>query len=189
LSAFDRLIDIVPPPECPFDAGDEECFRSVEAMLRFKLPTDFRRLIRIYGTGQWLGFWNLLNPNTSNLHVNLIAQSQCLRPKGWSTLDSERFLRENLGDQYPHAIYPESGGILPWATTDNGGRFYWLTKGEADCWPTIYYPDRAPDYREYNMTSTELLYAAVSGSVPIFAEEFGPDFQYGRADSFVPQKY
>jgi hypothetical protein len=189
MDAFSRLIEMVPPPEHPYDAGNEEYLASAEVVLGLKLPANFKTLILTYGTGCWQGFWYILNPNTSNEYLNLIAQSQSLLPKGWSTLDAERIIRNQEQERYPHPIYPEPGGILPWATTDNGGRFFWLTIGEPDHWSTIYYADRAPDYCVYNMTSTELLYGAVSGTLPVFSGPFGPDFEYGRSDSFVPKRF
>jgi len=189
MNAIERLTKLVPPPLHPFDATDDEHFDSVEAMLGLRLPTDFKQTTRLYGTGCWQEFWYLLNPNTPNPYLNFIVQSQCLQPKAWSALDSERMIRDQVRAEYPHRIFPEPGGILPWATTDNGGRFFWLTAGSPNQWPTIYYADRAPDFHVYNMTSAELLYGAVSGDVPIFAGAFGSNYEYGCFDAFVSKKY
>lgn len=189
MDAFNRLVEMVPPPKSPRDAGDEEHVLSVELMLGLRLPTDFKKLILTYGSGCWQQFWYILNPNTANQHLNFIAQSQNLRQKAWSALDSERLIREDENYQYAHPIYPDPGGILCWAKTDNGGRLFWLTEGEPDAWPIVYYANRDSDFCVYNMTCTELVYGAVSGTLSIFVEEFGLDFQYGRADAFLPQKY
>jgi hypothetical protein len=189
MDALAKLIRMVPPPDRPFETGDGGAFTEVEASLRLSLPEDFKELIRTYGSGQWQGFWFVLNPFAANEYGNLVLQSQVRRPRSWSTLDAERATRENEGATYPHAIYPEPGGILPWALTDNGGRFFWLTAGPPEQWPTVYYPDRSPEFSVYEMSCTELLYGAVSGEIPIFADEFGEDYRYGQPGAFVPLKF
>ena len=142
-----RLSEMVPPPAEPFEVGNLENFAKVEAELGLALPADYKQVILTYGSGQWQGFWYILNPFTKNEFLNLIIQSKNRRPMNWNMLDSERELRESYKGiyRYPHAIYPEPGGIMPWGITDNGGRFFWLTKGVQEKWPTIYYPDRSAD--------------------------------------------
>lgn len=141
-----RLTRMVPPPSTPVENGDISGFNVVEAELCLRLPEDFKQLIATYGTGQWQQFWYLLNPFTANPHLNFAVQTRNLRPRSWSALDAERGMREVIGEHYPYPIYPEEGGILPWAVTDNGGRFFWLTSGPPDKWPTVYYADRSPDF-------------------------------------------
>jgi hypothetical protein len=182
---LDRLGAMVPPPREPFETGENNDFARVEADLRLELPGDYKRLISTYGTGQWQEFWYVLNPFTENEFLNLRIQCQNRRPMKWSILDAEREVRE-AESEYPHPIYPEAGGILPWAVTDNGGSFFWLTRGPPEKWPTVYYADRSPEFESYEMPCTELLYKAVAGELPIFEGPFGDHFQYGRPNAFVP---
>jgi len=178
---------IIPPPKQPLDAGSPSAWRGVEAELRLSLPDDYKQVVTHYGSGQWQEFWFLLNPFTANRFLNLCRQS-LPGPEGPSTtLGAERYTREHLGN-YPHPIFPEPGGILPWASTDNGGRFFWLTEGSPTRWKTIYYPSRDPDFETYELSCSELLYGAVTGELPVFAEEFGSDYEYGKADAFVPYR-
>jgi hypothetical protein len=186
MDALEKLIRMAPPPARAYEAGEDAAFTAVEATLGLKLPEDYKRLIRAYGSGQWQNFWFVLNPFAANEYANLILQSQVRRPRSWSTLDAERTAREFEAYPFPHPIYPEPGGVLPWALTDNGGRFFWLTAGSPKRWPTVYYPGRSPEYTVYEMSCTELLYGAVSGAIPIFAEEFGDDYRYGQPEAFVP---
>jgi hypothetical protein len=185
-----QLREMVPPPAEIFEVGDRDSFAKVEAELGLMLPEDYKQVVQTYGSGQWQGFWYILNPFTQNEFLNFVCQSKMLRPKNWSTLDSERERRESTKGiyPYPNPIYPEPGGIIPWALTDNGGRFFWLTKTRPEDWPTIYYPDRSPDFIKYPVSCAELLFKAVAGILPIFAEEFGNDYEYGRPDAFLPIK-
>jgi hypothetical protein len=120
------------------------------------------------------------------IHKSVDPEPESASPKKWSALDSERVVRDFMEGQYPHPIFPETGGILPWAITDNGGRFFWLTKGSPANWPTIYYADRSPEFGLFEMPCTELLFKAVSGESMIFEGPFGSDFNYGQPDSFRP---
>jgi SMI1-KNR4 cell-wall len=183
-----RLVAMVPPPDSPFEAGVAADFRRVEAELGLELPDDYKQLVQKYGSGQWQQFWYVLNPFSANEYTNLLVQCQNRRPKKWSMLDAERGVCEAEGGRYPHPIYPEAGGILPWAATDNGGRFFWLTAGKPNTWSTVYYSDRSPDFQVFEVSCTELLLGAVSGTVPIFKGPFDEDFEYGQADAFVPSK-
>jgi len=181
-----QLMQMVPPPHAPFEAGVAADFSRVEATLGLSLPDDYKQLVLTYGSGRWQEFWNVLNPFTENRFLNLLTQSATLRPHDWSTLDSERYCREAEGARYPHPIYPEEGGILPWAFTDNGGRFFWLTVGNPQDWATIYYPDRDPNFQVFAISAVDLLLGAISGTLPIFQESFGSDFAFGQADAFAP---
>jgi hypothetical protein len=186
MDALDQLTRIIPPPKFPVEAGNHRAFANIEATLGLRLPSDYKRLIYTYGTGQWQEFWFVLNPFAANQHLNLVLQNLKRRSSAWSILDAERALRGCKEVDYPHPIFPEPGGILAWAVTDNGGRFFWLTDGPADKWPTVYYGDRSPQFEVYGFSCCELVAGAVTGDIPVFAEAFGDDFAYGRPDAFVP---
>lgn len=183
--AIERLMRAVPPPALPLDAGSMSAFAQVEASLGLHLPDDYKLLVVSYGDGTWQDFWHLLNPFSRLRYWNLLEQAPRDDASGNTVLSAERYIQLRHAD-YPHAIWPEPGGILPWAGTDNGGRFFWLTTGEPNQWPTIYYPDRSPDFTRYDLPVGQIVAGAVLGELPIFAEPFGPEYEYGSADSFVP---
>lgn len=179
---------VVPPPKRPREAGTPKAWRDVESKLGLELPKGFKDITSNYGTGQWLGFWFLLNPFTKNRHLNLYRQSQKGKRGVTTTLDAERCTRDIDGLDYPHPIYPEPGGILHWARTNNGGNFFWLTRGSPSRWKTIYYADRSFDFEVYSMSCSRLLLRAVTGEIPIFAKELSEDHEYGQPDAFVPYR-
>lgn len=192
-----RLIQIVPPPEDPLECGDAVAFLEAEEKLSLKLPDDYKELISTYGSGKWQDFWWHFNPFANSPYSNLFDQSlPADDTSGGNALSAERAAREDqnrshamgIGIKYPHAIYPEPGGILPWARTENGGRFFWLTKGKTGNWSTIYYAGRSPRYEEFKVTCTELVFGAVTGELPIFNGIFEEDFEYGQQDAFIPIK-
>ena len=100
-------------------------------------------------------------------------------------LSAERYL-EDKDPGYPHTIWPEPGGIFPWAVTDNGGRFFWVTAGDPGRWSTIYYPSRDPDYRELELSTSEILCGLVSNELNLFDDEFGDEPALSLFEPFDP---
>src|SRR5215212_352286 len=90
-----RLTAMVPPPAGALKTGHARAFANVAAALGLALPDDFKALVRQYGSGLWQVFWYLLDPFSDNDNLNLLKQSSRLRPARWSTLDSERALRDS----------------------------------------------------------------------------------------------
>lgn len=183
--SLEKLRALVPPPLKPVAAPDPAQIRAAELKLGLDLPADFVEIVSSYGDGCWQGFWYLLNPASPNPILNLLAQAGVEGEH--QALWAERSMRESHS-AYPHAIWPDPGGILPWALTDNGGRFFWRTRGPRATWSTVYYADRSPDYEILTHGCGELLLGILDGTIPIFREEFS--LAGGRAASresaFIP---
>jgi hypothetical protein len=163
-------------------------FHRVEDELRLELPTDYKRLIIAYGDGNWQNFWRLLNPFSPNRYINLLWQSIQESESDTNRVWAERVTREEFPSEHPYPhIYPEPGGILPWVGTDNGGTFWWITKGAPDTWQTIYDPDgRSLEWEmQGNRTSAEILYGSLSGEYKVFEQEFRDYGKYGSPNQFT----
>lgn len=61
----------------------------------------------------------------------------CGQPPTAGWLDQERGSRNSKPEKCPYPFYPEPGGLLPWAGTDNGDRVCWLTEGQPDGWTVV----------------------------------------------------
>ena len=172
-----RLSAAVPRPAHPVDAASMDVFRMVEAVMRLRLPIDYKLLICAYGNGSWLNFLWPLNPCSTNENLNLL---QC----GRRTLEGERTLRSQWPNDVPFALYPEPEGLLPWALTDNGNRLFWQTAGEPTAWPLVVYEPRGPRYASFAMDCCTFLLKWVGGEldVPVFPK----DFDYGYTNAFEP---
>jgi hypothetical protein len=176
-TAFAKLCEAVPPPADPVEAGRAEAMAAVEERLGLALPADYKSLIGAYGTGSWKDFLLVLNPFASNRYLNLFEQTQ-------RQLDAERVIRAAWPSEVPFAIYPEPGGLLPWAMTDNGNRLYWLTQGHPDDWPTVIYESRGPRHDRHQVSCCEFLRRWVAGQLRVSV--FPEDFEYGFAGAFEP---
>jgi hypothetical protein len=176
-ASFARLCAAVPPPPEPSEAGNAEGLAQVEARFGIELPEDYKRLITAFGTGCWREFLWVLNPFSANTFLNLFDQTA-------RQLDAEREIRRKWPAEVPFALYPETGGLLPWAMTDNGDRLYWITEREPDSWPTIIFESRGPRFDRHGLTCCDLLLGWVSGRVEISV--FPDDFDADLSNPFQP---
>jgi hypothetical protein len=174
---FSQLRDAVPPPSRPVEVGSMELFATVEARLGLALPDDYKHLVCAYGTGSWKGFLWVLNPFSSNRYLNLFEQAKC-------QLEAERAIRTDWPRDVPFALYPEPGGLLPWAMTDNGDRLYWLTAADPVHWPTVVYESRGPEHELHRLGCCEFLLQWTAGRLPVAV--FPDDFEYGFTGAFEP---
>jgi hypothetical protein len=79
-----------------------------------------------------------------------------LQGRGEKILEADRESRRSFSSHYPLGLYPEPGGLLPWAITDNGDTLYFITTGPPDEWPTVIKGPRAPEF-EVSFLSPALL--------------------------------
>lgn len=129
IGSFVRLVDLVPPPDFPTRSnGDWKRFASVNG---FPPPEDYRMLIREYGAGTFVGWIHLIEPFNHSWSFIEKAQAEC-----------EVILRnrQRSPQAYPDwSIWPDPGGMLPWAVTASGDHIGWRTVGRPDDWTTLFW--------------------------------------------------
>lgn len=110
----------------------------VEGRLGTALPTDYKRLVEVFGFGAFDGYltlWVPGAPSGSDIveHVEFLA----------------RWVEEHDGSLWkPYRLFPAPGGLLQWADTEQAASFHWLTEGpDPDDWPVLCTED---DYREWD---------------------------------------
>jgi hypothetical protein len=154
MTPIDELTRLVPAPIAPIDASGD--WRHIEADLGLSLPADFKQLIETYGLGQFVDFITPLTP---------FGPRDLFMRSARDILDSERSFREKNPDLSPYAIYPEPGGLLEWAGTDNGDRLCWLTEGEPDQWSTVAWNQRSWSYDVFAVSAVEFLHGWLTGDI------------------------
>lgn len=123
--AVERLIGMVPPPTQPVDAGSAEQWPAVEARLGVTLPADYKRLVNVYGAGLFADWVRVFSPFSE---PSWLASPDLIGSIAGGT------------EQWkagPPALFPESGGLLPFAQDDNGNLFCWQTAGPPHEWTVI----------------------------------------------------
>jgi len=160
---IDRLVSLVPPPTVPVDAAGD--WRSVETVLGLALPEEFKLLLGHYGVGSFDDI-TLLSPFDSHPKrvFDLVEHANVLIP--WFAE-----LRKDAPEDFPFPLYPEPGGLLPWATTSVGTDLCWLTEGRPEHWPTAVWNVRGGGTR-YELGAVDLLHDYLRGQLRV--ERLGP---------------
>lgn len=154
MKTIDDLVALVPPPTHPIDASGD--WKQAEDALGLELPADFKALIGSYGLGQFVDFITPLTPFGSR---DLLLQS------AQRLLESERPFREANPDKCPYPYYPEAGGLLEWAGTDNGDRLCWVTDGRPDSWTVVAWNPRGWYYDAHDTGAVDFLHGWLSGQL------------------------
>lgn len=149
------------------DGYPKEKWDEIELVLGIKLPADYKRFINKYGVGSINDFLWVLNPFTENPNLDLIKKGEEIR-EAYNTSKNE------FPDDFKHDVFPNKGGLLPCAITDNGDEIYWLTSDTSDEWNIVVYESRLSDYYEYNMGLAEFLYKVLEKEIECSA--FPDDF-------------
>lgn len=130
-------------------------WRPIEESLGLKLPGSYKSLVDLFGASSWGDFLHVLSPFDDGLNLQRI---------GKETLDGERESRKSFPSHYPLTLYPELGGLLPWAITDNGDTLFFITSGLADEWPTVVKGPRAPEFEVSFLSPALLVYHVAAGT-------------------------
>ena len=156
-----RLMKLWPPFSTRHHTGALLGFSSVEAKLGLVLPIAFKELTHAYAQGVWFDTIYILNP-----FVEWDGRNEpwyCSRlglTGGPEWCDRMRKVRKKHPDWFSrYPIYPEPGGIFPWAFVYGGGVLYWLTQGPAERWATLEDPRANEDeWEQLDMSVTEILW-------------------------------
>jgi hypothetical protein len=174
--AIETLNRLLPPPLTPEETKGDRTWDEVEEILGTRLPGDYKRFVASYGTGSINSFITVFNPFSSSRFVNLIDRRQL-------DLEGMGELRQNFPQQYAHDKFPPLGGILPFASTDNGEIFYWKTDGDPDQWTVVAYESRGPKYFSFAGPMTEFLAGLLARTIKC---EVLPASFPSRASVFTP---
>lgn len=168
MSFLADLVRLVPPPSEPVD-GDGE-WRRVWPSLGCRLPQDYQDLVRVYGVGSFDDV-TLWTPFTTHSGLNLVVQARSL------VTDYDE-LRVGNPASVPYPLFPEAGGMLPWASTGDGDSLCWLTGDEPDQWPVVEWNSREGARRhdvgavqflvEYQHGARDVLVLRLAPPVPWF---------------------
>ncbi len=170
-----RLFEVMPPPEEPLEVptlGDwERCECEISP-----LPLDYRAFISAYGTGTVDDFLWVFNPASGNEFLNLVSQRRAI-------LSALAITARQSPARFSMPRFPEPGGFLPFAGTDNGDSLFWVTAGEPDAWTVAVMGPRAPDVYRYEGGLVAFLVAIIAEGFDCGG--FPDDFPSGRKVDFA----
>lgn len=164
-------MSMIAPPPVP--VGAEGDWAAAEARLGTPFPSDYREFVRRYGEGHLAGFIGVLAPFATNPYANIFDRAEQLRA---TELEFARCGLPTFQQESQFALFPQPGGLLQVALTDNGDTIYWLTVGTPDEWVIIVNGSRMPVYERFECSLTEFLAGIVSSEIqtnafPAFSKE------------------
>ncbi|WP_436773847.1 SMI1/KNR4 family protein [Yinghuangia sp. YIM S09857] len=134
---------------------------AAESALGAVLPSDYKRAVEYFGSGEFDGYIGFLVPFSENSLLDLQLSNDELN----AVLERHPNYREFYS---PYAVYPQSGGLLDWAYCGYGQRFYWLTDGDdPDRWPVIAWQDRGHEKFRFDGSTSEFLYRLLTEDLEI----------------------
>jgi hypothetical protein len=178
---IDDLRAILPPPPTPVEAHGKT-WSVVEQEIGTQLPDDYKIFIDQYGSGRINGFIWVFNPFASGRFINLGRQIV-------DRLGALETLARDFGEQCPYPCFPQKGGLLPFAATDNGDVIYWITDGDPNAWRVAVNQARGPKYEEFSLNATGFLAGILTHKTkctvfPKSLEEVGASFEPVHATGF-----
>jgi hypothetical protein len=123
------LKQLIPPPEEPVCPDGD--WRAIEVQLGIEFPDDYKRFIADYGSGSlqsFLHIWNYLALPAEQDPKEIIQQ-----------ITTEYEYDQAAGYDINFVAYPEPGGLIPFASTDDGNYLNWRTAGAPDDWSVVAY--------------------------------------------------
>jgi hypothetical protein len=124
------------------------------------LPADYKDLVAIFPDG-W--FRDLVRPIRPG-DVGAADTEYLGFYANW--LEDMRTWRSNGDGQFPYPIYPETGGLLPWAEGPGGEMCFWLTgPDDPGVWPVVSADKDFMRWQLFQGSMCEFLTALVRGSV------------------------
>ena len=123
-----RLIELWPLPSQRHHTGQQIGFESIQRDLGICLPLSYMEMTHSYGQGIWFETIYVLNPFMAWLNNLEPWMSVSGFAGGPSWCNSLRASQAQIG-HIRSPIFPEPGGLFPWAFLQDGGVLYWLTEG------------------------------------------------------------
>ncbi len=128
LNKMSRLRNVLTPPNVALDY-DEKWLKRNESILRIQFPRDFVEFGKRYGSGNIRSAysWEVWSPFRSSYPLIVLEFSRV-----WNIYKEAMEI-----DDVPFGIFPEVGGILPFACTCDNDWVCWITDGEPDSWRVV----------------------------------------------------
>lgn len=157
-----NLQRFVPPPSQPIDAPSLAEWETYQLITGILLPPDFQELLSAYGSGDFDTVVFLYNPFCRSLYTMFKRTLYEIMVD----LQGIRYLKtQGDAESFPYAVYPDPGGVFPWARTSNGDQLFWLTTGEPSQWTIVLNESHSRLFEHFSCTTTEFLYGIMTGAL------------------------
>lgn len=170
--SIENLIKAVPPPAAPTYPFDGP-WGPIEARLRTSLPQDYKDLVRLYGSGDFMETVGAFSPADPRDHLGFLPQVYTVQ---------RDFVR-----YFPHiSMYPAPGGLLVCGDVAETGYIFWLTRGPVSEWPIVVWDHDpiGPELETFECGVADFLAGVIAGE--IWPEAFPAREDLRDAEAFRP---
>jgi hypothetical protein len=130
---LNELVQVCRPPLVAARPPEAEAWRNLETLIGSQLPSDYKALIELYGSG---GFGSDAEDGTFFDLAFMLSPSQPADSHGLNAIPLMsdltsilRDIRHRFPDAVPHPVWPEASGLLYAGGTTTRNGFYWKTDG------------------------------------------------------------
>jgi hypothetical protein len=155
-----ELLQLAPPPMNPIYTGSEEGFSQIENQIGSKLPSDYKEYIQHYGDCMWFRHIYISTPFKASNNGNYSLW-------GWhkQNIAQLKTLFESSLPLVKYPVFPEKGGIFLCGGDIFGEMIAWITEGEPDNWPVVYFNIDCAIFDKYDMNITTFLLKIVKNEI------------------------
>ena len=126
---------------------------TVENRLGTALPSDYKRLAELFGSGAFDAFLQFYVPNAVDPSFDIVPHTE--RSAQWA--------KEHPNLWKPYELFPAPGGLLEWAGSEQADNFYWLTEGtDPDKWPILATADDYRVWERFEGSTAEFIYRMIT---------------------------
>lgn len=160
-----RLTKILEPPT-RVEEVSLTAWESVRSSLG-QLPSDYREFIDTYGCGVVDDFLSVFGPWPRNEFLSIVVQAHVI-------LDGLAVSAARYPDVFKMPRFPEPGGYLPFAGSDNGDSLFWVTEGDPESWTVAVMGPRSSESFFYDGSMTAFFCDVLERTIrcPMFPSDF-----------------
>jgi hypothetical protein len=176
-----ELKGVLPTPEKPLDCDEAILVRN-QRILKIKFPADFVEFGRTYGSGEikTAYSWEVWSPFRSTYPLIVMNFARIVH----SFRDAMQITAP------PFGVFPEAGGVLPFASTPNGDWVCWETKGKPDEWSVIDLGLYEKDgYQRFDLGFSGYFASVLTRKIILDRHEGGDKWDPQKDVSFVQEVY
>lgn len=134
-------------------------WEALHRSLGLAVPDDFKELTRRFPRGLFQGSISLLVPEDRGDGIELIGGLELV-------LEDMRRWRLDEPERFPYPLYPEEGGLVPWASGARGETFFWLPDdADPDRWEVVACEFFEMLWERFPVSATQFIHDFVTGSL------------------------
>jgi hypothetical protein len=176
-----ELAKILPPPNAPLDR-DESFLRRLENCTRIQFPADFIEFGKLYGSGTIKSAysWEVLSPFRPSYPLYILNFAR-----------NQELYRDSMevGNE-PFRVFPQVGGLLPFAQSSGGDYVCWETIGEPDDWGVVdFYSFDDGQFERLDMGFSEYFYKVLTREIVLNRHRDGDSWDPQTDLKFMPVIY